>query len=156
MMLMGEGEIMSCIDSFTGKYRFLSNFYLISTIYEDIEYPSVEHAFQAAKTLNIPYRKQIFTSGRADRAKVLGHRLTLRDDWEQVKIQVMYDCVKSKFTFNQPMFDMLIATGTAQLLEGNNWGDKFWGAVKLKGEWVGGNYLGKILMKVRKEIREYD
>jgi len=143
------------IDSFSGKYRFLSNFYLIPVIHEDIKYPSVEHAFQAAKTTNIEFRKATFLDGKADRAKILGFRLTLREDWEQIKIQVMYDCVKSKFIINKPLREMLLATGTAKLIEGNTWGDKFWGAVKENNKWVGGNYLGKILMKVRKELRIY-
>ena len=133
---------------FRGKYRFLSNFYPCSIVYEGIEYPTTEHAYQAAKTLDTERRyhiSQLETPGQAKRA---GKNVKLRDDWEEVKIQVMYEICKLKFT--KPNFaQKLLATGNQELVEGNTWNDTFWGRCKGRGQ----NNLGKILMIIRDEIR---
>ena len=61
----------------------------------------------------------------------------------------MYDICYAKFTQNEELKSRLLATGTHLLEEGNTWGDKIWGTVDGEGE----NHLGKILMRVRKELR---
>jgi predicted NAD-dependent protein-ADP-ribosyltransferase YbiA (DUF1768 family) len=58
--------------------------------------------------------------------------------------------VRAKFTQNRILADKLIATGDTELIEGNNWRDYFWGMCNGKGK----NNLGKILMKVREELRQ--
>lgn len=137
------------IDSFTGKYRFLSNFYPCYVDFEGASYPSIEHAYQAAKTkveeLRLIFMEPIMT---AHEAKKAGKRLILRDDWENVKIDVMRTLLKEKF--KQPKFkNMLLETKDENLVEGNWWGDKFWGICNGEGE----NWLGKLLMEIREEIK---
>lgn len=135
------------IDSFTGKYRFLSNFYPCSITFENSTYPSVEHAYQAAKTTNeqlrLRFMEPVTTAGEAKKA---GRRLKIREDWDNVKIDIMYQLLKTKF--KQTKFKkLLLETGDEILIEGNTWGDTFWGICNGEGE----NWLGKLLMRVRSE-----
>lgn len=137
------------INSFTGDYRFLSNFYPCQVELDGRTYPSTEHAYQAAKTLKLDERKPFYKSPlpTAGEAKKLGRKLTLRSDWEGVKLSVMEGLLRQKF--NQPeLKEKLLETGDATLVEGNTWGDTFFGVDKRKG---GQNHLGKLLMKIRNE-----
>ena len=136
------------ITSFRGKYFFLSNFYPCFVNFEGARYPSVEHAFQAAKTLNLNDRKSFEVIRAASEAKRAGRQVSLRSDWNEVRESVMLQCLRSKFS-NEDLRKMLISTGDAILEEGNNHGAKFWGTVNGQGD----NRLGKLLMKVREEIR---
>ncbi len=136
------------IESFKGDYEFLSNFFPARVEYDERWYPSVEHAYQAAKTLDKNFRKQFRTSRlSAGGAKSMGRRVKLRDDWEEVKLEIMRELLIQKFTLHRELREKLIATGERQLIEGNWWGDTFWGVCRGKGE----NWLGKLLMEVRKE-----
>jgi ribA/ribD-fused uncharacterized protein len=136
------------IDSFTGDHRFLSNFYLCTVRYLGQEFPSVEHAFQAAKATNSTDRERIRKCLTPKDAKRLGRVIKLREDWESVKIAHMEMFVEEKFK-EPELRQWLLATGDAELVEGNSWGDRFWG--KYNG--VGENHLGRILMKARARIR---
>ena len=139
----------SAITSFEGEYRFLSNFYPAVVVFEGITYPTVEHAYQSAKTLDMNERRRIAAIADPAEAKRAGRALKYRADWEQVKFDVMETCVRYKFTHHIELRKKLLATGDATLEEGNNWGDRIWGVV----DGVGENRLGKILMKVRDELR---
>ena len=75
----------------------------------------------------------------------------MRKDWEQVKDRIMEEIVRAKFSQNEELKEQLLATGDAQLVEGNRWNDRYWGVDIRSG--VGENHLGKILMKVRSELR---
>jgi hypothetical protein len=138
------------IDRFEGKYRFLSNFYPCKIIYQGIEYPSVEHAYQASKTLDISSRQKIAEKKTPTEAKRMGRKVKLRNDWEQIKLDLMEELIKQKFSNHQDLRDKLLRTNQSELIEGNTWGDNFWGIYKGRGE----NHLGKILMKVRNEIKK--
>jgi ribA/ribD-fused uncharacterized protein len=137
----------TAIDSFTGDYDFLSNFHPCQVTLDDVEYPSVEHAYQAAKTLDTkarkPFHKRPLPS--AAESKKMGRKLSIREDWESVKLQVMEDLLVQKFASGD-LKEKLLETGTRTLVEGNYWGDSFWGVDKKKG---GQNHLGKLLMKIR-------
>lgn len=135
------------IDSFQGEYHFLSNFYPCNIVYEGVEYPTTEHAYQAAKTLNVEKRQQIALMATPCYAKRAGKIIKLRPDWEEVNLQIMYDICKLKFSKSQ-FTEKLKATGKQELIEGNTWNDTFWGRCKGKGQ----NHLGKILIKIRSEI----
>lgn len=132
------------IDSFSGEYRFLSNFYPASVWFDWKEYPTVEHAYQAAKTLNHEMREVIRNLSTPAKAKYVGRREPLRPDWEQMKLWLMEELVLMKFE-DPVLRSLLKATGDQELVEGNHWGDRFWGVCVGVGE----NHLGKILMKVR-------
>lgn len=137
------------IDRFTCEYGFLSNFSPDSVKYEGILYPTSEHAFQAAKTLDIGERRKIAGLKTPGKAKSAGRKLKLRKDWNSVRISVMCDILRIKFS-TDPLKTKLLETGDATLIEGNTWGDMFWGKVDGEGE----NWLGKLLMKVRAELKK--
>jgi ribA/ribD-fused uncharacterized protein len=142
----------SSIASFKGKYRFLSNFYDAPTWYEGVLYPTSEHAFQAAKTLDPEERERIRKLETPGKAKRAGRALKLRDDWEDVKLRVMYEVCLAKF-LREPLRSKLLDTGDAELIEGNYWHDTFWGACVCEDCPEGRNELGKTLMVVRKDLR---
>ena len=137
------------IAEFQGPYRFLSNFYPATVEFEGITYPTSEHAYQSAKTLDMNERKRIAALATPAEAKAEGRKLPLRADWETAKFDVMEQCVRYKFTHNPELRRKLLKTGDAVLEEGNTWGDRVWGVYQGQGE----NRLGKILMKVRDELR---
>ena len=146
--IIGKEGTMTSITEFRGKYYFLSNFYNASVTYDGLTYQNNEAAFQAQKCTTLT-GKQRFTDLNPSEAKKLGRRVQLRTDWEQVKIQIMYEIVLAKFKQNPDLAALLLNTGEAHLEEGNTWGDKIWGTVN----GVGANNLGKILMRVRSEIK---
>ena len=86
------------IDSFFGQYRFLSNFWLAEVELDGEKYKSVEHAYVAAKTLDLDKRKEIASVDKPGDVKKLGKKLILRDDWDSVKLGIMKDLVRQKFT----------------------------------------------------------
>lgn len=135
------------IDKFDGKYKFLSNFFPRPIEYRGEWYGSVEAAFQAQKVTNATERMK-FANLNPSEAKKLGRRVTLRSDWEQVKDQIMYELCLEKFSYRD-MFLLLDATGDQELVEGNWWGDTYWGVSRGRGQ----NKLGKILMRIREELR---
>ena len=133
------------IDSFSGAFRFLSNFYSAPLLYEGVLYPTSEHAFQAAKTLDHNQRLNVAMLETPAESKRYGKTVPLRPAWDDIKIGVMEEIVEEKFRQNPKLAEMLLATEDAILIEGNTWGDKFWGVCNGVGE----NNLGKVLMYVR-------
>lgn len=143
---------MQPITNFRGTYEFLSNFAHSPLVYEGETYPTVEHAFQAAKTFDPEERAKVRMAASPGSAKRLGRRVTLRIDWETVKYDIMLALLRQKFN-DSVLCEKLLATGDAELIEGNTWGDRTWGCVEVKGKWVGKNRLGHLLMQVRAELR---
>lgn len=135
--------------SFSGPYRFLSNFTGQVTTSDGRVWPSVEHAYQGAKSTVLSEQEYIRHSASASIAKKRGRSIHLRRDWNDVKLDIMEDLVRRKFTQSDYLASLLLATGDAILVEGNTWGDRFWGVCIGKGE----NHLGRILMKVRSELQ---
>lgn len=136
------------ISNFSGEYSFLSNFYPVDIEYEGLIYPSVEHYYQAAKCKNAE-DKLLFTDvnltpGQAKRLG--GRKISIRNGWENVKIDVMYEGIKLKFKDYSLLAQKLIETGDLYLEEGNYWGDTFWGVDNKKS---GRNVLGHLLMARR-------
>lgn len=138
------------ITEFQGEYRFLSNFWPARTFYDGLEYPTAEHAYQAAKTNNVAAAIRIQQARTPSQAKHLGRTVPIRPDWMTVRIRVMQQIVRAKFIGNPDLLDCLLATGTQELREGNRWGDTFWGICNGHGQ----NHLGKILMELRKEMQQ--
>jgi len=139
------------ITSFTGEYSFLSNFHPSKIEYCGVIYPTLEHAYQAAKTDNPEERKKIQAADTPGKAKKLGKSVTLTRDWNRKKLIVMENMLRQKF-YNKELRKKLLATGTAQLIEGNNWGDTFWGICNGKGM----NHLGNLLVEIRADLKEYE
>lgn len=137
------------IESFFGPFRFLSNFYLCpQPIVCDmgIEYPTVEHAYQAYKSSDKDVRLYISQIPRPGTAKRHAKTIQIRDNWNEIRVGIMEELLRQKFS--QPFFkQLLLETEGFELIEGNDHHDSFWGVYKGKGA----NNLGKLLMKIRKE-----
>lgn len=136
------------ISSFTGKYFFLSNFYMCSIPYKGITYPSTEHAYVAAKSDDSRDHEYIATIPTAGKVKQYGRRLKLIPNWDNLRVPIMKDIVQIKFDVYEDLCAALLSTGTTELVEGNYWGDTFWGQSPVG---TGDNNLGKILMEIRNE-----
>lgn len=148
------------IDSFRGKYFFLSNFFPCVIRYREVSYRSVEAAFQAQKvSAAIPdeARKGLqrrFSDLSPDQAKRLGRRVELRPDWESVKDGIMRELLSVKFGSGK-LREWLLATGDEKLVEGNTWHDNYWGScICPRCRNRGRNELGKALMALRQAFRD--
>ena len=136
------------IKEFSGEYQFLSNFEPCVVYLDGMEFPTVEHAYQAAKTLDPQQKEVIQQCETASQSKRMGRRVTIRPDWEDIKLGVMEVLLVQKFKGYEHFKEALLATGNRDIEEGNWWGDTFWGVCKGEGE----NHLGNLLMKIRKEL----
>lgn len=133
----------------TNKYFFLNNFFDCKVTYDGITYKNSEAAFQAQKTKRKEERFR-FKNLNPQKAKSIGRGVVLREDWEEVKDQIMYEIVKVKFQQNPDLKQKLLDTANAEIVEGNYHHDCYWGVdmVTLQGY----NKLGKICEKVREEL----
>ena len=136
------------INCFDGKWAFLSNFYWNEIEHEGIVYPTNEHFFQAMKTNDLGMRKAIAAAKTPGAAKRMGRQVQLRPDWERVKVDIMRTGLKCKFE-HPILAQKLINTGNELLVEGNWWGDRFWGQC----DGTGRNMLGQLLMELREELK---
>jgi hypothetical protein len=136
------------IDCFDGEYAFLSNFYPAVVHFGQHTYLNSEAAFQAQKCVH-EYEMRQFCDLPPGKAKRLGRKVQLRSNWESIKDDIMYQVVRAKFSQHPNLWWQLRATEDAELIEGNTWGDRYWGAVNGVGE----NKLGRILMRIRSELQ---
>lgn len=145
------------IDRFDGEHRFLSNFWEEPVQVGSRVFPSAEHAYQAAKTADPASWDWIASATTPGEAKKWGYTLTLRPGWDEMKVRVMTSIIQAKFAPTTDLSHKLMGTGAQQLIEGNTWGDKFWGCVlepgPKEGTWVGRNELGRILMEQRRVLQ---
>ena len=132
------------INSFKGKYFFLSNFYDAFVVYNGVPYNNNEAAFQSQKCIDIKDRRA-FSELTPNQAKKKGRHVKLRDDWEDVKVGIMFEICWKKFVKHPMLYRKLIETYPQELIEGNDWGDKYWGVCDGEGK----NALGEILMCIR-------
>lgn len=142
--LTPEPYMGGVIESFAHAYRWLSNFYPAQIEFDGQLYPTVEHAYQAAKSTNEADRQMISNCPTPGEAKRLSREIAVRSDWDSMKVSVMRVLLKQKFQTPE-MRKRLIATHPLQIVEGNDWGDVFWGVCHGRGE----NWLGKLLMEIR-------
>lgn len=155
-MKVGITMKIKVIDDFDRDHWYLSNFTFSPFYKNGNRWDTVEHYFQAMKTIDLEEREKIRKCGHPRFAKKLGRTVKLRSDWEDIKEYVMYSSVLAKFTQNQEFKSKLLNTEGYYLIEGNTWHDNIWGDCKcnrcknIKGH----NLLGKILMKVRNELDE--
>lgn len=138
------------IKEFKNQYFFLSNFYEYPIYYNKLVFCNAEAAFQAQKVINEKDQYK-FINLNASQARKLGKTVQLRKDWEEIKDNIMYEIVKRKFTINKELQQKLLETKEEELVEGNWWHDTYWGVDSKTG--IGQNKLGKILMKVREEVK---
>lgn len=155
------------IEGFFNEYRWLSNFWEVDIKFDGITYPSIEHYYVAMKidepqkiTIKInnkdtkvlmtvlqlrEYISKLETPGKA---KKLGMKLIKRKDWDDIKISIMEFGLRQKYT-QEPFKQNLIDTYPQKIIETNYWNDTFWGVYEGNGK----NILGKLIMKIREEIR---
>lgn len=136
------------IASFKGPYAFLSNFYPSPILYGRIVYPTAEHLFQALKTEDDKERRRIAQLDSPGQARRAGRAVILRKDWHDIRYDAMQLIVDYKFSQNTELAERLLNTGDLKIVEGNTWGDTYWGCC----DGVGANHLGKILMKKRDSL----
>jgi N-glycosidase YbiA len=143
------------IKGFFDKFRYLSNFHICDIWFEGKLYPSSEHAFQAAKCINIQDRNKFVKIPDAEGnhwgvtcadAKRLGKIVALNPNWDNIKYDVMSSICFEKFYRHKELRDRLVNTWDKYLEETNAWGDVYYGVDIHRG---GQNNLGKILMKIR-------
>lgn len=148
------------ITDFTDRYEFLSNSHWVNIDMDGDTYPSVDHAYQAAKTFDPHKRARIRSAASAHIARQMGRAMERPLDWESVitsdtgvsrqrRVIVMWSLLADKFTYPD-LTRSLLDTGDAELVNGT-WDrrDFFWGSYKGRGE----NRLGKMLMELRAQIR---
>jgi ribA/ribD-fused uncharacterized protein len=143
-----QGDVDDAIRSFSGKYRFLSNFWTTNIIHDGHIYPSVENAYQAAKMF--PSMRAVFRSCSAAEAKRRGRTMPSMftdEGWNKEKVSLMTHLIRQKFESGY-LRDKLLETGDRHLEEGNGWGDTFWGV----SGGIGRNELGRILMETRARL----
>jgi ribA/ribD-fused uncharacterized protein len=160
------------VDSFTGEHAFLSNFSPHPVHHAGLEWPTAEHAYQAAKTADSNLRARILGALTPGAAKRLGRRAVLPPQWETRRIFVMRYILLAKFSRAKPtelteLTELLLGTGYSPLVEGNTWHDNFWGDCRC---WqnlsavdqaqanptcavTGENWLGRLLEVVREDLR---
>ncbi len=142
------------IDSFKGPHSFLSNFFPSAIVYDTIEWPSVEHAYQAYKTLDVESRLHILLKCQtAGQAKRVGQHVELRPNWNSIRVTLMRELIREKFQTGHILADELVLTFPHKLVEGNTWHDTFWGkctCIHHDGE--GQNWLGRLLEERRAEL----
>lgn len=152
---------MKIIDSFSGHWAALSNFHSCKVLYNGLYYSNAESAYQAAKMDRTHSSAAKFRSLLAKatpfEAKAVGVLVPLRKDWEHVKVAIMRDILRDKFTQNSDCRRVLLSTDNCKLVEGNTWHDNFWGSCKcLRCGDRGDNQLGKLLMEIRSELKELE
>lgn len=144
---------MKSITSFKNDFRFLSNFYPVEIVYDNISYKSTECAYQAQKTFSIK-EKILIASFDSYKSKKYSRKLKLRKDWDNVKLDIMKDLLNIKFN-KEPFKTLLINTGSSEIIEGNYWHDNYWGSCTCeKCNNNGLNHLGKLLMEIREKLNE--
>ncbi|MEZ5138600.1 MAG: NADAR family protein [Acidimicrobiales bacterium] len=136
------------IAAFRNEHRFLSNFWPAPVLLDGDRYPSVEHAYQAAKSADPTVRRSLREVAEPGHAKRIGREIEIDGSWAERRLAVMADLLRQKFETPE-LRGRLRATGTRTLVEGNGWGDVFWGVCR----GAGTNHLGNLLATVRAEAQ---
>lgn len=151
----------SPIYCFIREYSFLSNYFASPIVVDGVKWQTVEHAYHALKAqIGSDEYEAIFEAETPGEAKKIGRKIKLDSDWKENKITVMEKLLRLKFEQHPDLREKLINSYPAQLEEGNNWGDRFWGVcpARVDGETndksKGENHLGKLLMMIRAEYIE--
>ncbi|HEX8564629.1 MAG TPA: NADAR family protein [Pyrinomonadaceae bacterium] len=119
---------------------------------DELWYPTIEHYFQAQKFHDVEYREKIRLARTAKDSKTLGRsrKIPIRSDWEEVKDEIMFEACLKKFQTHKSLKELLLSTGDEELIE-NAPMDYYWGCGRTG---TGQNKLGKILMRVREQLRK--
>lgn len=137
--------------STSDEYGDFSNFAAYPIQLDGKTWPTSEHYFQAQKFDDAEHREAIRNTVSPMIAARMGRsrKKKLREDWESVKVSIMTEAVRAKFSQHEELRDLLLATGDAKIVE-HTANDNYWGD---GGDGSGKNMLGRILMQVRGELR---
>ena len=137
--------------SVNARYGEFSNFANYPIRIKGKTWRTTEHYFQAQKFAGTKYETQIRKIKKPMEAAIAGRdkRKPLRRDWESVKDSIMYEALRAKFTQHTTLRELLINTGNAKIIE-HTTNDSYWGD---GGNGKGKNKLGKLLMRLREELR---
>lgn len=138
------------IKGFSGRFSFLGNYHTSEVGLDSVVGATVEHVYQAMKSRSPSQRRFIASRLTPNEAKQAGRATEIREDWDDIRVEVMEALVREKFLRHRDLRTKLLATGNRYLEETNDWGDSFWGVCNGEGR----NILGQILMNVRDELRE--
>jgi ribA/ribD-fused uncharacterized protein len=132
-------------------HREFSNFAPFGIDLDDARWPTVEHHYQAQKFADPQLRKTIRKAEKPVIAKSLAdkNKAAIRPDWDAVKDEVMYRAVRRKFELHAELRELLLATGAEDIVESAP-NDYYWGVGR---EGTGQNRLGKIIERIRAELR---
>jgi N-glycosidase YbiA len=119
-----------------------------------VEWATVEHYYQAHKFLGTKCEHlmaEIQSAPSPELAAKIGRDPVYQmcPDWDLTKCGVMYRAVLQKFTTHAEIQQVLLDTLDAEIIEDSPV-DRFWGCGIDRS---GLNHLGRILMRVRAEIR---
>lgn len=142
------------VSSFRGEWACFSNFFPRAITVAGVRYPSVEHFFQCSKCTDLVEKENIRQCATPTEAKHLGRAARCRPDWNDVRVKAMYTGVKAKFVQHADLRAVLLATDNT-IVEGNTRHNNFWGQCDCYDcqHVTSKNFLGRILMKVRTELR---
>jgi ribA/ribD-fused uncharacterized protein len=147
---------------FKGEKRFLSNMHKAPIVispcldfdfyffgYNDMEYPSSEHFYQALKSCSEEWNELIKSTPDPEKTKslakkLLGSKYTMRPDWDEAKDGAMAMALYYKFSQHPELFRKLLQID-GKIEERNCWGDQHWGTC----DGIGENKLGEMLMLLR-------
>lgn len=157
---MKATEAVEVIDSFTGNYRWLSNFWEDEhPIQMWIEFPTAEHLYNSLKTSDLSEAMWVANAATPDEAKRRGQQVTLKKDWDTSgRLPAMRQTLGAKFFQNALLRSKLLCTEDAWLVEGNTWHDQFWGDCRCGRAACsepGQNWLGRLLMELRSDLRKW-
>jgi ribA/ribD-fused uncharacterized protein len=134
------------IKEFQNEFRWLSNFERVDVLLGGRKFFSVEHAYMSAKSNDVSWKDFCEKTFSAGLVKKSSKGIALVSNWEEIKVEVMRECIEQKFN-NTVLRNKLLGTGTQVIQEGNFWNDKFWGVCLKTGK--GSNILGRLIMEKR-------
>jgi GTP cyclohydrolase II len=140
----GVGRGPQEIRGFFGQWAFLNSYYPVVVPLDGELYPSVGHAYQAAKNSDPDHRSKIRNTFDYSKVLALGRSGPHREDWNDVRLNIMKSLANAKFT--QPWFrQQLLDTYPKRLVDDNDDDDEFWGESSCGGL----NHMGRVLMHIR-------
>jgi ribA/ribD-fused uncharacterized protein len=137
-------------------YGAFSNLHRRVVVFEDREFPTAEHAYQAGKPVKDAVREWVLSAPTPSLVAMAAHGLYTWDivpEWSRTKVDRMRRVLRAKFTQHEDLKALLLSTGSARIVEAgrtDNAVNREWGEVNGKGM----NRLGILLMEIRDELRE--
>ena len=148
---MPKKEARGPIHGFQSQDRWLSNMWPVEFVINGVKFASVENAYQASKLFGQRELVEKFARMPALEAKREIKKLDITTPgFHDKKLRFMKMFLVKKF--QEPhLREKLFLTGNVHIEETNDWGDTFFGCCP---QGIGQNYLGRLIMEVREEIRK--